>query len=106
MGRQFGPERANQRPHLVVDRAFALKMLVVAGDFQHPLAGPVSPLQHVLEKWNDVVPLFRSAEADDQEGVAGRFNDSQSIAPEFVRASICKYDLSSDPTGGHRRDDR
>ena len=44
----------------------------MAGDIEHSLAGNVSAAQDILEKRDDVSALFRSAEANEENGVIRR----------------------------------
>ena len=52
---QLALERRDQLPVLLVDRADAAEVLVVLGDFEHPLARHVLAAEHVFEKRQHVV---------------------------------------------------
>ena len=62
-------ERLDQRPHLVVDRALAIEVIVVSGHGQQPLARNPAPARDVLEEGKHVFPLLRPAEAHHQHRV-------------------------------------
>ena len=66
---EFLTEGGEQGPVLLVDRTSAAEVLVVLGDFQHPLAGNVPPPEHVLEKREHVFRAIGPAERDEQHRV-------------------------------------
>ena len=66
---QFDPERGDQITTLLIDGAYATKLLVVLGDFQHPLAGNVLAAQHVLQERHDVFGALGTSEGNEQQGI-------------------------------------
>jgi hypothetical protein len=64
-------ERRHQLTVLVVDGAAAVKVVVVLGYFDHPLARDVSATQHILEKGHYIFWFFRAAEGEHQGGIVG-----------------------------------
>ena len=66
---QLALEGGNQGPVLGVDRAYAAKVIIMLGHGQHPLARHVLAAQHVFQKRNDVVRLFRAAERYYEQGI-------------------------------------
>ena len=66
---EFLPQGREQRTVLLVDRAFAVEMVVVLGDLEHSFARHIAAAQHVLQKWHDVVGPIRPAERHQQHCV-------------------------------------
>ncbi len=74
------PQRRDQGADLGVDRADSAEMLVVLGDFQQALARDVPAPGHIFEERHDIVRLFGTAEADDEDGVMGRVGRGRGVS--------------------------
>ena len=66
---EFGPQGGEQCEILLVDRALAAEMMVVLGDFQHPLARHVSAAEHVLQERHHVIGAVGTAERHEQHRI-------------------------------------
>ena len=69
---QFPLQRGDQLPILIVDRALAAEVVVVLGDFEHPLARHVAAAEHVFQKRQHVVRAVGPAEGDDEQRIVRR----------------------------------
>ena len=66
---QFPRQGRHQRTILLVDRTHAAEVVIVLGDFEHPLAGHFPAAKHVFQERQHVVRPLRPAERNDQNGV-------------------------------------
>ena len=66
---QFGKQGVDQFPHLTVDWTGSPAMIIMLGHLEQTLAGDVSAPRHVLQKRKDILLLFRTAEAYDQDRI-------------------------------------
>ena len=66
---ELGLQGGDQGPVLSIDRAHAAEMVVMFGHGQHSLARNVLAAEHVFQKRDDVVRLFRAAERHHQQSV-------------------------------------
>src|SRR6202521_2315767 len=62
-------QSCNQLSGLLVNRAFALEVVVMLGDSQDALPWNISPAQHILKKRNHLFTRLRSAERNNQNGI-------------------------------------
>ena len=69
MGRSSDRKRGDQLAHLVVERAFAAEMLVMRGDFEHPLARGRSGHAGRFRERQHVLHFLGPAESDDEQGI-------------------------------------
>ena len=65
------PAAAIKSRTLLIDRADAAEVVIVLGDFEHPVARDRSSAEDVLQKRDDIVATFRTAEGDKQDSVVG-----------------------------------
>ena len=79
---ELGHQRHQQAAVLGVDRADALEEVVVLGDLLHTLGGNILAAEHVLQKRQHVVPFFRAAEGDQQQGVVGMAHGTSMGCPQ------------------------
>ena len=70
---------------LTIDWADAIKMIIVLGDFEHPLSRHVTTSQNVFQKRHHVVPLFGTTETDDEYGVV---HDCVESIPGLLKRSV------------------
>ena len=54
---------------LLIDRAFAIEVVIVFGNGEHAFPRDVASAKHVLEEGNDIIMTFRTAEGNHQECV-------------------------------------
>jgi hypothetical protein len=66
---EFGFEGREEFAALVVDRAHAVEVVIVFGDFEHALARDVFASEHIFKEGNNVVVFFGASEGDEEEGV-------------------------------------
>ena len=66
---ELGPDRFDQGPDLVVDRASSPESEIVLLNLGQALGGYATPAGDVLEKGPDVGGLLGSAEGDDEQGL-------------------------------------
>ncbi len=63
--REFGLQRGDQRPHLVVQRTLAAEVVVMLGHGEQPLPRHVPSAGDVLQERHDIFTPLRPAETDD-----------------------------------------
>ena len=56
--RSSGLRAAIKRADLLVDRADAAELVIVFGDFEHPLARHIASSEHIFQKRHDIVRVL------------------------------------------------